>query len=256
MTVYAVYTSKGGAGKSTTAVHLAWTSALRGASTLLWDLDAQGAASYFLRHEKGTDVSARKLLDGKRDWADEVRATAIGNLSLIPCDQSFRHWDIMLQEHGHGRKLLGEWLKPLRDRFDVVILDCPPGLTLLSEALFRAADVLVVPVVPSALGFRTWVQVKGFVGELDRKPPKLAPFLSMVDRRKATHRKLEAAPPEGFLGSSVPLLADIEHTLDPSQERMWRRSPNVARIYGELWTALEMPAGSDHGTPAAGKSLN
>jgi cellulose biosynthesis protein BcsQ len=238
VTVYAVYTSKGGAGKTTSAVHLAWTSALTGVPTLLWDLDAQGASSYFLRHEGGTDVSARKLVAGKKDWGDEVRPTAIGGLSLIPCDQSFRHWDTLLQEQSHGKKLLNEWLKPLREQFGVIVLDCPPGLTLLSEALFRAADVLVVPVVPSALGFRTWEQVRGFVGDLEKQVPRLAPFLSMVDRRKATHRELESQPPEGFLHTSVPLLADIERTLDQTQTRMWRRSARVSQLYGRLWDEI------------------
>ena len=238
MTVYAVYTSKGGAGKTTSAVHLAWTSALLGVPTLLWDLDAQGASSYFLRHEGGTEVSARKLVAGKKDWADEVRPTAIGGLSLIPCDQSFRHWDTLLLEQSHGKKLLAEWLKPLREQFGVILLDCPPGLTLLSEALFRAADVLVVPVVPSALGFRTWEQVRGFVGDLEKQAPRLAPFLSMVDRRKATHRELESQPGEGFLRTSVPLLADIERTLDQTQTRMWRRSAQVSQIYGRLWDEI------------------
>jgi hypothetical protein len=238
VTVYAIYTSKGGAGKTTSAVHLAWTSALRGVSTLLWDLDAQGASSYFLRHEGGTEVSARKLVAGKKDWADEVRPTAIGGLSLIPCDHSFRHWDTLLLEQSRGKKLLAEWLKPLREQFGVILLDCPPGLTLLSEALFRAADVLVVPVVPSALGFRTWEQVRGFVGDLEKQAPRLAPFLSMVDRRKATHRELESQPGEGFLRNSVPLLADIERTLDQTQARMWRRSAQVSQIYGRLWDEI------------------
>ena len=238
MSVYAVYTSKGGAGKTTSAVHLAWTSALLGVPTLLWDLDAQGASSYFVRHEGGTEVSARKLVAGKKDWADEVRPTAIGGLSLIPCDQSFRHWDTLLLEQSHGKKLLAEWLKPLREQFGVILLDCPPGLTLLSEALFRAADVLVVPVVPSALGFRTWEQVRGFVGDLEKQAPRLAPFLSMVDRRKATHRELESQPGEGFLRTSVPLLADIERTLDQTQTRMWRRSAQVSQIYGRLWDEI------------------
>lgn len=236
-----MYSNKGGAGKSTSAVHLAWTSALSGVPTLLWDLDAQGAASYFLRHEGGTEVSARKLMTGKKDWAGEVRTTAIGGLSLIPCDQSFRHWDTMLQEQSHGKRLLSEWLKPLREQFPVILLDCPPGLTLLSESLFRAADVLVVPVVPSALGFRTWEQVRGFLRDLDRQPPRLAPFLSMVDRRKSGQRALQTQPPQGFLATSVPLLADIERTLDQSQDRMWRRSTKVAQIYAELWSEIRRP---------------
>ena len=155
MSVFAVYNSKGGAGKTTTAVNLAWTAALDGLPTLLWDLDPQGSSSYFLRDNRGLDQSAKKLLAGKRDWQEEVRPTEIGNLFLIPGDGTLRHWDILLGEQDRGKKLLSDWLSPLKKRFPVILLDCPPGLTLLSENLFRAADMLVVPVVPSALGFRT-----------------------------------------------------------------------------------------------------
>ena len=238
MSVFAVYTSKGGAGKTTTSVHLAWTSALTGVPTLLWDLDPQGASSFFLQQDSGLEQSAKKLLAGKKDWAAEVRSTAIENLSLIPCDASLRHWDVLLDEQSHGRRLLAEWLKPLRQAFPVILLDCPPGLTLLSEALFRAADTLVVPVVPSALGFRTWGQLQEFLAASDRQPPQLAPFLSMVDRRKTDHRNAAEAPPPGFLSTSVPLLSAIEKTLDPSQKRLWKRSLPVADVYRRLWDEL------------------
>jgi len=239
VSVVAVYTSKGGSGKSTSAVQLAWTAAVGGSRTLLWDLDAQGASSYFLKHDDGLDRSARKLITGKKDWADEVRPTAIGGLSLIPCDQSLRHWDSLLQEQSHGKKLLSDWLKPLKDQFDVILLDCPPGLTTLSEAVFRAADLLAVPVVPSALGFRSWEQLKEFVGALDRKGPHLAPFLSMVDRRKVAHRELATSPPEDFLRTVVPLWSDIERTLDQSSARMWSRTARVVEVYRSLWEEIQ-----------------
>lgn len=237
MRVVAVYNSKGGAGKTTTAVNLAWTAALGGEKTLLWDLDPQGAASFFLQDLHGLDQSAKKLLAGKRDWAQEVRATGIGGLSLIPGDASLRHWDILLGEQNHGRRLLQDWLKPLRAQFATIILDCPPGLTLLSESIFRAVDALVVPVVPSALGFRTLDQVREFLAK-GREGPALLPFLSMVDRRRKDHRDGAGNPPPGFLQSSVPLLSEIEKVVQPEAPRAYRRTARTRQVYESLWAEV------------------
>lgn len=238
MSVFAVYNSKGGAGKTTTAVNLAWTAALEGRPVLLWDLDPQGAASYFLQDQRGLEQPAKKLLSGKKDWREEIRPTGIGSLSLIPCDESLRHWDQLLGEQDHGRRLLKDWLKPLRDQFAVILLDCPPGLTLLSENLFRAADVLVTPVVPSVLGFRTLDQVKTFLAATDREAPPLLPFLSMVDRRRADHRVWAESPPEGFLTASVPLLSEIEKVVQPEAPRAYRRTVRTQEVYRALWTEI------------------
>lgn len=238
MSVFAVYNSKGGAGKSTTAVNLAWTAALEGQPTLLWDLDPQGASSFLLQECQGLEHSAKKLLAGKRDWQEEVRPTAVGNLSLIPGDVSFRHWDLWLGEQDRGKKILNEWLKPLRQQFPVILLDCPPGITLLSENLFRAADAMVIPVVPSPLGLRTLDQVRSVLQKLDRQVPEVLPFLSMVDRRKAAHRGVAEALPEGFLSTVVPLLSEIERTLQAGGPRVWTRSTRVRGIYQGLWEEI------------------
>jgi len=238
MSVFAVYNSKGGAGKTTSAVNLAWTAALDGQPTLLWDLDPQGAASFFLQDRRGLDQSAKKLLAGKRDWQEEVRSTGIGSLSLIPGDGTLRHWDILLGEQSHGKRLLQDWLKPLRSRFATIVLDCPPGITLLSENLFRAADALLVPVVPSALGFRTLEQIRKFLAQEDRETPPLFPFLSMVDRRRRDHREYEARPPEGFLQASVPLLAEIEKVVQPEAPRAYQRTTRTQQIYRMLWDEI------------------
>jgi len=177
-------------------------------------------------------------LAGKRDWQEEVRPTGIGALSLIPGDGTLRHWDVLLGEQNHGRRLLQEWLKPLRHRFSTIVLDCPPGLTLLSENLFRGADALVVPVVPSALGFRTLEQMKTFLAAEGREDLPLLPFLSMVDRRRTDHRKAAENPPEGFLRSSVPLLAEIEKVVQPEAPRAYRRTPRTQEIYERLWEEI------------------
>jgi hypothetical protein len=86
---------------------------------------------------------------------------------------------------------LHKLLSRVADDYDWVVLDCPPGLGTLSEQIFRAADVLVVPVLPAPLALRTLEQVRERLTEArGKKAPPMLPILSMVDRRKALHREM------------------------------------------------------------------
>ena len=88
-------------------------------------------------------------------------------MHLLPADFSLRHLDVLLDVTPHaagsGRARLGELLDPVTDRYDVAILDCPPGITLGSESVFGAADALLVPTVPSTLSARTLEQLDDFL---------------------------------------------------------------------------------------------
>ncbi len=238
MSVVAVYNSKGGAGKTTSTVNLACLSALSGVRTLLWDLDPQGAASFFLQQDKGLEHSARKLVTGKQNWNDEILASEIPGLSLIPGDSRLRNWDILLEEHSHAKRTLADWLKPLREEFPVIFLDCPPGMTLLSENLFRAADLILVPTPPSVLSFRTLEKIKEFLASSDKEAPILLPFFSMVDRRKKSHRDLMTSLPKGFLQSSIPLLAEIERMGEAPLPSVLIKGGRSAELYGTLWAEI------------------
>ena len=77
----------------------------------------------------------------------------------------------------------------MRDHYDLAILDCPPSISLASESVFGAADTLLVPVVPATLASRTLAQLTSFLDD-QRDAPSVAPFLSMVDRRRRLHREL------------------------------------------------------------------
>jgi len=236
--IYAVYISKGGTGKSTSAINLAALSALEGSKTLLWDLDPQGSASYVLSPESGLEHSAKKLLSGQKDWIKEVQSTRIPGLSLIPGDSSLRNWDILLENEKGSKKLLGSWLKPLKDNFETIILDCPPGLSLLSENLFRAADCILAPILVSDLGLRALEQIQNFIQTDSKINPPVLPFLSLVDRRKKNHRLLAENPPKGFLRSYIPLLGEIE-SLHPHKTLAVCSAKTQSRaLYEKLWSEI------------------
>ena len=164
MQVVAVTNIKGGVGKTTTAVNLAYLAAQSGRSTVLWDLDPQGAATYTLQGETNERASAKKLVRGKRELLDLIAPTPYPCLSLIPSDFSFRNFDVHLSERKHPTERLMMMTRSLHPAVDLLLLDCPPGMTLLTENVLRAADALVVPVVPAPLSLRMLDQLCEFIG--------------------------------------------------------------------------------------------
>src|SRR3712207_4134002 len=149
--VVATYSIKGGVGKTSAAVNLGALAARAGRRTLLWDLDPQGAATFLLRIRPKVKGGGRKLVRGRRDPVDALRGTDVEGLDLLPADFSYRHLDLVLDREKRPAEGLGRVLEPLAGDYDLAILDCAPSISLVSESVFRAADVLLVPLVPSTL---------------------------------------------------------------------------------------------------------
>jgi cellulose biosynthesis protein BcsQ len=212
MEIIGVYNIKGGVGKTTTAVNLAYLSAAAGWRTLLWDLDPQGAATFLLRGGPQRKGLAGKLVDGKRLLEKLATETDYEHLELLPADFSYRHMDLHLNERKKRAERLMKLMRPLQLNYASVFLDCPPGISLVSENIMHAADAILIPTLPSPLSLRMLEQLSEFIAERRWHDLKLLPFFSMVDRRRSLHRDSMAEIRERFpmLETEVPYLTDIE----------------------------------------------
>jgi cellulose biosynthesis protein BcsQ len=239
--VLATYNIKGGVGKTSAAVNLAYLAAVQGAQTLLWDLDPQGASTYVFRIKPRVKGGGRKLVRGKSDVEQLIKGTDHERLELLPADFSYRHMDLALADSKKPTTRLARVLEPLLPDYDYIFLDCPPSISLVSEGVFEAADALLVPIVPATLSSRTFDQLRSVVSDGGGEPQLLA-FLSMVDGRKRLHRELtqslQADYPE-VLDSVIPSASDVERMgLERTIIEEFAPSSRAALAYRSLWSEI------------------
>lgn len=244
MKVLATYNIKGGVGKTATAVNLAHLAAAGGARTLVWDLDPQGAASFYFRVKPKVKGGAAGLVSGERDLDGAIKATDHEHLDLVPADFSYRNLDLVLDGSKKPTRRLGRLLRPLRRHYDVVLLDCPPSISLVSESVFEAADALVVPVVPTTLSARTLDQLDRFLDDEQwRRRPALLPFFSMVDGRRNLHRDTIAelrASRTDLLDAQIPASSDVERMgVHRAPLATFAPRSRSAAAYRELWAEVD-----------------
>jgi len=215
--VLATYNIKGGVGKTSAAVNLAYLAARDGHRTLVWDLDPQGAATYLFRVVPKVKGGGRKLLRLRTPVQQLIKGTDYERLDLLPADFSYRHLDLALHRFRRPTERLSRVLAPLRHEYEYIFLDCPPSISLVSESVFRTADALLVPVIPATLSSRTFDQLAELADESGwgaNGGPQLLAFFSMVDVRRSLHRTVMARMREirrlKLLGAAIPQADEVE----------------------------------------------
>lgn len=245
MEVIAAYSVKGGVGKTTAAVNLAWCAAAAGKRVLLWDLDPQGSATWLLQAKPKIKGGVDDLLHGDTKVTKSIRPTAIPGIAVLPADEGTWDLDLLVDSVKKPEQRLSKILQNLSTDTDVVILDAPPGASALGRSVLRAADVIVVPLHPSALSLRALAQVEDVVADV-KKAPRILGFFSLVDRRRTAHRDAVADLPHqdrNILPIVVPASVIVER-MGQRREPVGAFAPTSepARAFEHLWQAADEAA--------------
>jgi len=239
--VISLYNIKGGVGKTTSSVNLAYQASLQGLRVLLIDLDPQGASSYYLRIRPKNDFDAEDVLK-KSLWKKGIRASDYPNLDCLPAQEGFRNLDLSLNDHKKSTRWLQSRLKDYKKSYDLILLDCPPSFSVLSESVLKASQFVIVPVVPTTLCERTYEQLIEFLKSKNIHSSRLRSFFSMVQKNKSLHRNLMksmAQSYDGFYKTPIPYASDIEKigiTREPIA--VTSNKSLSALAYAKLWEEI------------------
>ncbi len=242
MFVASLYNLKGGVGKTASCVNFAYMAAKDGYRTLIWDLDPQGAASYYYKAHAVVKGSVKKIMDHSLSVHEAIMDTEYDLLDIIPADMSARKLDILLESQHGTKKYFKNLLKEISSSYDFVFIDCPPGSSNVADNIFNASDAVLMPVIPTTLSVRTYEQVKSYFIDKEIDLGKLMCFFTMVDIRKNMHKDTmqELYKDMRFFEHYIPDLSDIEKmgTRNAPLE-VFAPSSYAATCYRALWSDIK-----------------
>lgn len=238
MAVIAVYSPKGGVGKTTISVDLSWRCSNSGAKTLLWDLDPQGGSGFILRATDRAFARDTIFFDRPDKVRSAISATDYENLSFLGMHRSLRNVSYNLLRFGPKHRMT-DLVRSLKSGFDRVVLDCPPVQDEASDQIIQASDLMIVPIQASPLSGQVLRQV---LEELDRRSLRKIPILpvfSMYDSRRSAHRQAR----DGWMAAFpiIPSASQIEQSA-------FRRAPvgtfarhcEASKAMDRLWRGIEI----------------
>lgn len=244
--VIAIYSNKGGVGKTATAVNLAYVASQAGYKTLICDLDPQSSTTFYFRVKPKLKKSARGFMKAGKPIDNSIKGTDFPNLDLLPADFNHRNLDVSFIEHKKSSHRLERILNPLREEYELIFLDCPPTINILAENIFNASDKVLVPLIPTTLSVRTYAQLLSFYKQTDQDVGGIYSFFSMVDKRKKMHREMATAvykKYDNILETPIPYLSIVEQ-MGVQRQPVPAFVPRSAasKAYQALWNEFEATA--------------
>ena len=243
MKVVSCYSIKGGVGKTATSVNMAYMAAEAGLRTLLIDLDPQGASSFYFRVKPSRKQQGKRLLNASQTIFKQIKASDFENLDIIPAHMSFRNFDALLSQLKKSGSRLNKTFKKLSGDYDLIILDCPPTISYLSEAVFTASDVIFVPVIPTTLSERTYDQLLDFFQKKHFPKKRIVPFFTMVQSQKSLHKNTMQNMKnryERFLETTIPFSIDIESMGEHrAPVALFAKQRPANKAYQGLWKEMQ-----------------
>ncbi len=209
----AIYHNKGGVGKTTAAVNLSYLAAKDGMKTLLCDLDPQSSSTFYFRIKPKFKSGVKGFIKGGKNLEKNIKGTDYPNLDLLPGDFTFRHLEHTLANDNRPDRRLLKILKSLDTEYDIIFLDCPPNISLIAENIFVAADLILVPLIPTPLSIRSFEQITKLLKKKRKVLNKLVVFFSMAEQRKTVHREIIKSVSQDnkqLLGTIIPYRSDVE----------------------------------------------
>lgn len=243
MITIALYSMKGGVGKTAAAVNLSYLAAAESYRTLICDLDPQGASSYYFRIKASRNFNSSKFIKGGRNIDENIKGTDYPNLDLLPSKLSFRNLDIAFDEMKNSKFRLKRIFKGIAHEYDYLFLDCPPGISLVSENVFNASDFIFVPLIPTTLSVMTYEKLLDFFKKREFDASKLYAFFSMVEAKKALHCEIMEtieSEAENILRTRIPYRSDIER-MGVYREPVTAYLPHSesSKFYAQLWEEMK-----------------
>ncbi len=243
MKTLAIYSNKGGVGKTAAAVNLSYIAAANGMKTLICDLDPQSSATYYFRVKPRIKAGVQGFLKGGKKVYKSVKGTDYENLDLLPADFSHRKLDVSFNRFKRSNNRLKKIIAPFKSEYDLIIFDCPASISTLAENILNTVDCTLVPLIPTPLSVRTHQQLLSFCNKRKFDLGRIYLFFSMVDGRKKVHHDLMtdiAGNFQGVLPVIIPYLSLIEK-MGIYREPVAAFAPKspATRAYGDLWHKLE-----------------
>ena len=144
--VVSLANQKGGVGKTTTTINLSTILAKKGRKVLLIDADPQGNATSGLGVDKDVELSTYDILVGDTQLEEVLQDTIIKNLKVCPSNMNLAGAEVELVSMMSREQRLKEKIDEIRDKFDYILIDCPPSLGLITLNAFTASDSVLIPV--------------------------------------------------------------------------------------------------------------